>query len=107
MVSSFKFLCYTPAIYSVDTAQEVQETNLGLLANLARSILKCAKCERSRQYLVFLCAVFKSVEGFLLMEIFERKIIYTILDLTNYHLFTETEGNSVFCGPETPVVGKF
>ena len=23
----------------------------------------------------------------------------------NYHLFTETEGNSVFCGPETAVVG--
>ena len=21
----------------------------------------------------------------------------------NYHLFTETEGNSVFCGPETAV----
>jgi hypothetical protein len=23
----------------------------------------------------------------------------------NYHLFTETEGNSVFCGPETEVEG--
>ena len=24
----------------------------------------------------------------------------------NYHLFTETEGNSVFCGPETAVVAR-
>jgi hypothetical protein len=23
-----------------------------------------------------------------------------------YHLFTETEGNSVFCGPETAVVAR-
>ena len=25
---------------------------------------------------------------------------------SNYHLFTETEGNSVFCGPETAVVNN-
>jgi hypothetical protein len=24
----------------------------------------------------------------------------------NYHLFTETEGNSVFCGPETVDVSR-
>ena len=23
-----------------------------------------------------------------------------------YHLFTETEGNSVFCGPETAIVAR-
>jgi hypothetical protein len=27
-------------------------------------------------------------------------------DTSNYHLFTETEGNSVFCGPETAVVAR-
>jgi hypothetical protein len=26
--------------------------------------------------------------------------------LYNYHLFTETEGKSVFCGPETAVVAR-
>jgi hypothetical protein len=26
--------------------------------------------------------------------------------LYNYHLFTETEGNRVFCGPETAVVAR-
>ena len=26
--------------------------------------------------------------------------------IDNYHLFTETEGNSVFCGPETAVVSR-
>jgi hypothetical protein len=26
--------------------------------------------------------------------------------LYNYHIFTETEGNSVFCGPETAVVAQ-
>ena len=28
------------------------------------------------------------------------------MPLNNYHLFTETEGNSVFCGPETAKEGK-
>ena len=27
-------------------------------------------------------------------------------DVGIYHLFTETEGNSVFCGPETAVVAR-
>jgi hypothetical protein len=27
-------------------------------------------------------------------------------NLNNCHLFTETEGNSVFCGPEATVVGR-
>ena len=26
--------------------------------------------------------------------------------IINYHLFTETKGNSVFCGPETAVVAQ-
>jgi hypothetical protein len=28
------------------------------------------------------------------------------MKVNNYHLFTETEGNSVFCGPETAVVAR-
>jgi hypothetical protein len=28
------------------------------------------------------------------------------MQYNNYHLFTETEGNSVFCGPEIAVVAK-
>jgi hypothetical protein len=32
------------------------------------------------------------------------KFLLCILD--NYHLFTETEGNSVFCGPETVDVSR-
>jgi hypothetical protein len=32
----------------------------------------------------------------------QRKII----KVDNYHLFTETEGNSVFCGPETVDVSR-
>jgi hypothetical protein len=29
-----------------------------------------------------------------------------IMSRTTYHLFTETEGNSVFCGPETVDVSR-
>jgi hypothetical protein len=39
-----------------------------------------------------------------------KKCLYSIIinqaKLYNYHLFTETEGNSVFCGPETAVVAR-
>jgi hypothetical protein len=30
----------------------------------------------------------------------------TLDQIFNYHLFTETEGNSVFCGPETVDVSR-
>jgi hypothetical protein len=30
----------------------------------------------------------------------------TSMEISIYHLFTETEGNSVFCGPETAVGGR-
>jgi hypothetical protein len=40
----------------------------------------------------------------------EQDILYMVLAFyriqNNYHLFTETEGNSVFCGPETAVVTR-
>jgi hypothetical protein len=32
-----------------------------------------------------------------------NEILSIISKNNNYHLFTETEGNSVFCGPETAV----
>jgi hypothetical protein len=31
---------------------------------------------------------------------------YVIKTIYIYHLFTETEGNSVFCGPQTAVVAR-
>jgi hypothetical protein len=34
------------------------------------------------------------------------KMTYFPKACINYHLFTETEGNSVFCGPETAVVAR-
>ena len=33
-------------------------------------------------------------------------VSYSPLRAYNYHLFTETEGNSVFCGLETAVVAR-
>ena len=38
----------------------------------------------------------------------KSETIYDMLQMEymNYHLFTETEGNSVFCGPETAVVAR-
>jgi hypothetical protein len=35
-----------------------------------------------------------------------RLITKSSTHTNNYHLFTETEGNSVFCGPETAVVAR-
>jgi hypothetical protein len=32
--------------------------------------------------------------------------IFSVATLNTYHLFTETEGNSVFCGPENAVVAR-
>ena len=37
---------------------------------------------------------------------FKRETTTYYTTTYNYHLFTETEGNSVFCGPETAVVAR-
>jgi hypothetical protein len=45
------------------------------------------------QYVLFAHQIIKLLYGILII------VCYNI-----YHLFTETEGNSVFCGPETTAV---
>jgi hypothetical protein len=46
------------------------------------------------------------IPGKKIVSNYVNKIFPSLKYLYNYHLFTETEGSSVFCGPETVDVSR-